>query len=96
LRYSSGRAFTAAKPRGTHVRYAAEGSRVYGHFLFGVPAKADKIQPDEDLEGSIPFSTLLTSVELVVPYTAPRPRSSSQVNLDKNADPPWDPDPVLP
>uniref|UniRef100_A0A1I7ZUA4 Uncharacterized protein n=1 Tax=Steinernema glaseri TaxID=37863 RepID=A0A1I7ZUA4_9BILA len=47
---------------------------------------------------SIPFSSVLSAEDLLEAslerYTEPLPRSS-QLQLDKNAEPPWDPDPRL-
>jgi hypothetical protein len=77
------------------VHYAQR-DRAYGHLLFGVPAEVAKIPSEDDLEGSIPFLILASSTDpavLLKNYKEPRPRNS-QVNLDKNAEPPWDPDPI--
>ncbi|KAI1717447.1 hypothetical protein DdX_07195 [Ditylenchus destructor] len=71
------------------------GDRAYGHCPFDLLGKFAKIEPEENLEGSLPFdSELILTVDDVASlnYVEPRPRNS-QINLDKNAEPPWDPDP---
>ncbi|KAI1729655.1 hypothetical protein Ddc_02309 [Ditylenchus destructor] len=72
------------------------GERAYGHSPFHLRGKFAKITPpEENLEGSLPFdSELILTVDdaASLNYVEPRPRNS-QINLDKNAEPPWDPDP---
>ncbi|CAD5210238.1 unnamed protein product [Bursaphelenchus xylophilus] len=63
----------------------------YGHFIQPAPESSITIPSEESSEG-FSITQFLLALLLVVVESVPRPRSP-QVNLDKNAEPPWDPDP---
>ncbi|VDK87639.1 unnamed protein product [Litomosoides sigmodontis] len=81
-------------------RYAAGFERVWTLILAWKPKKNLKISPEEYIDGSSPPSDRTSRsvkrelcIALLSSDPIPRP-GSTQIKLDVNAEPPWDPDPL--
>ncbi|VIO96981.1 Uncharacterized protein BM_BM10272 [Brugia malayi] len=83
-----------------YYRYAAGFERVWTLILAWKPEKTLKISSEEYTDGSSPPSSRISQsiirelcIALLSADPVPRP-GSTQIKLDVNAEPPWDPDPL--